>query len=159
MNRAATIEWTQVDLDRRSEVTAQRVTAILVVLSGIGGFAMSFRMIFDWWLIALVLLGALVIVALGIGLWINAGVNAGAAGKLKEGGTPVSLPVVAAHETTDESVRYQLQLRMPSDQFVMHACGEPGCVAAARTVPDSELPALLNESTKTWGVIHDSPQS
>ncbi|WP_407358789.1 hypothetical protein LTA6_000973 [Microbacterium sp. LTA6] len=158
MNRAATLEWTQVDLARRSEVTAQRVTAILVALLGIGGFALTVRMIFDWWEVVLVLLGCLIIVALGVGLWLNADVNAVAAAKLKEGGTTVSLPVVAAHETTDESIRYQLQLRMPSEEFVTHACGHPACVAAARTAPDSAVPVLLNESTKTWGVIHGSPQ-
>ncbi|WP_341976428.1 hypothetical protein [Microbacterium sp. LWO13-1.2] len=156
MNRAATLEWTQVDLARRSEVTAQRVTAILVALLGIGGFALTVRMIFDWWGVVLVLLGCLIIVALGVGLWLNADVNAVAAAKLKEVGTTVSLPVVAAYETTDESIRYQLQLRVPSDEFVTHACGQPGCVAAARTAPDSSVPVLLNESTKTWGVIHGS---
>lgn len=156
MNRAATLEWTQVDLARRSEVTAQRVTAILVALLGIGGFALTIRMIFDWWEVVLVLLGCLIIVALGVGLWLNADVNAVAAAKLKEVGTTVSLPVVAAYETTDESIRYQLQLRVPSDEFVTHACGQPGCVAAARAAPLSEVPVLLNESTKTWGVIHGS---
>ncbi|WP_102193794.1 hypothetical protein [Microbacterium aurantiacum] len=161
MKRAATIEWTQIDLTRRNEATAQRVTAVLVALSGIGGFVLSLRMIFDWWLVALVLLGCLVIVALGVGLWINPGVGAGAVSKLKESGTPASLPVVAAHKTTDESIRYQLQLRMPSadDQFVMHACGEPGCIEAGRTAPDSEVAALLNDATKTWAVVHDSPRA
>lgn len=160
MKRTATTEWTQIDLAHRSEAAAQRVTAILVALLGIGGFVLSLRMIFDWWWVGLVLLGCLLIVALGVGLWINADVNGGAAVKLKEEGTPVSLPVVAAYETTDDSVRYQLQLRMPSadDQFVVHACGDPRCVAAGRTAPDSEVPVLLNESTRNWGVIHGSHQ-
>ncbi|PRB14786.1 hypothetical protein [Microbacterium sp. MYb62] len=154
-------EWTQIDLTSRRGAVGQRITAGLLVASGVIGFAVSVPALFGWWW-SLVLLGfaCLLIVLLGIGLWINAGVSAHATITLKETGVPVDLPVVAAFETTDESVRYQLQLRLPEpaggQEYLVHSCGYHGCVAAGRAAPHAELPVLLDATRKTWGVIHGS---
>lgn len=162
MPGAAPLEWTQIDLTSRRGAVGQRITAVILVVTGVVGFALSFRSLAPWWWeFALLLFGCALIVVLGIGLWINAGKSASSTETLQQKGVRVDLPVVSAFETTDESVRYQLQLRLPSDgeQFVVHACGDQRCVAAGRTAPQSELPVILDPEAKTWGVLHGSPES
>lgn len=168
MSRTAAPEWTQIDLTSRRGSWGQRVTAGLLVASGVIGFALSFPALSQWWWeLALLGFGCLLIVLLGIGLWINAGVSAGETVTLKESGTRADLPVVSAFETTDEAVRYQLQLRLPEPadgqadgrEFVVHACGYHRCVEAARAAPDSVLPVLIDVRKRTWGVIHGSNAS
>lgn len=161
MSRTTTPEWTQVDLTSRRGAWGQRVTAGLLVASGVIGFAASFPALSQWWWeLALLGFGCLLIVVLGIGLWINASVSAGETVTLKESGVRVELPVVSAFETTDEAVRYQLQLRLPEpadgQEYVVHSCGDHRCVAAGRAAPNAMLPVLLDAKTHTWGVIHGS---
>ncbi|WP_435748770.1 hypothetical protein [Microbacterium sp. PMB16] len=150
-------EWTQIDLTSRRGGTGQRITAVILAVVGVAGFATSFRSLGPWWWeFALMAFGCAVIVLLAAGLWINAGTSVASTVTLKETGTPVALPVVAAFETTDEGLRYQLQLRLPTaeEEYVVHACGDPRCVAAGRAAPDAELPVLLDASKKTWAVVH-----
>jgi hypothetical protein len=169
MSRTAAPEWTQIDLTSRRGSWGQRVTAGLLVASGVIGFALSFPALSQWWWeLALLGFGCLLIVLLGIGLWINAGVSAGETVTLKESGTRADLPVVSAFETTDEAVRYQLQLRLPEPAdgqadgqadgrgFVVHACGYHRCVEAARAAPNGSVPVLIDAEKRTWGVIHGS---
>lgn len=161
MPGAALPEWTQIDLTSRRGAWGQRVTAGLLVAAGVIGFALGFPSLsWFWWELALLAFGCLLIVVLGIGLWINAGVSAGSTVALKQSGARVDLPVVAAFETTDEAVRYQLQLRLPEPDgerdYLVHSCGYHGCVAAGRAAPNAELPVLMDRSKKTWGVIHGS---
>lgn len=157
-------EWTQIDLTSRRGAVGQRITAGLLVASGVIGFALGLPSLSEWWW-ELVLLGfgCLLMVLLGIGLWINASVSADATVTLKQSGVRVDLPVVAAFETTDESVRYQLQLRLPEPdgarEHLVHACGHHRCVAAGRAAPHAELPVLMDATKKTWGVIHGADAS
>ncbi|MCV0336397.1 MULTISPECIES: hypothetical protein [unclassified Microbacterium] len=159
MRDAASLDWTQVDLTSRRGAWGQRITAGLLVASGVIGFALSFPSLSAWWWeLALLGFGCLLMVLLGIGLWINARVNADETVTLKESGVRVELPVVGAFETTDEAVRYQLQLRLPEPEqgreYLVHACGDRRCIAAGRAAPNAELPVLIDAKTKTWGVIH-----
>lgn len=161
MPGAAPREWTQIDLTSHRGVWGQRVTAGLLVASGMIGFTVTLPYLSAWWWEVILLgFGCLLIVVLGIGIWINAGVSGGATVELKASGVPVRLPVVAAYETTDEAVRYQLQLRIPESagegDDVVHSCGYHGCVAAGREAPNSDLPVLMDVKTRTWGVIHGS---
>ncbi|MFK3677058.1 hypothetical protein ACI2IP_04970 [Microbacterium sp. NPDC090218] len=164
MSRTAAPEWTQVDLTSPRGAWGQRVTAGLLVMAGVLGFLLSFPSLSEWWWeLALLGVGCLLIVLLGIGLWINAGVSAGETVTLKESGVRADLPVVAAFETTDEAVRYQLQLRLPEStegpEYVVHACGRHRCVEAGRAAPDAVLPVLLDAKKRTWGVIHATDAS
>ncbi|MFJ6533555.1 hypothetical protein [Microbacterium sp. NPDC091662] len=165
MRDAASLEWTQVDLTSRRGAWGQRITAGLLVASGVIGFAVSFPALSArWWELALLGFGCLLMVLLGIGLWINASVNADETVTLKEAGVRVALPVVAAFETTDEAVRYQLQLRLPEPadvgrEYLVHACGDSRCIAAGRAAPNAELPVLLDAKAKKWGVIHGADAS
>lgn len=127
MSRAAPSEWTQIDLTSRRSATGQRVTAVMLAATGVIGFIVSYPALSMWWWeLGLMILGCGIIVLLGIGLWINAGTSAGATVALNESGVRTSLPVVSAFETSDEGVRYQLQLRLPSvkEEFVVHGAQE-----------------------------------
>ena len=157
MSGAAPPEWTQIDLTSRRSGVGQRITAVILVVVSVVGFALSFRSLAPWWWeFALMLFGCVLILLLGIGLWINAGTSARSTVTLSEKGVRADLPVLSAFETNDESVRFQLQLRLPSDdeEFVVHACGDHRCVAAGRAAPESALPVLLDAEAKTWGVLH-----
>lgn len=155
-------EWTQIDLTSRRGGAGQRITAVILAVVGVAGFALSFRSLAPWWWeFALMAFGCAVIVLLAAGLWINAGTSVASTVALQETGAAVVLPVVAAFETSDESLRYQLQLRLPTvdEEFVVHACGDRRCVAAGRAAPDAELPVLLDAAHKTWGFVHDAQGS
>lgn len=159
MRDAASSEWTQVDLTSRRGAWGQRITAGLLVVSGVISFALGFPSLSEWWWeLVLLGVGCLLMVLLGIGLWVNASVNADETVILKETGVRVDLPVVAAFETTDEAVRYQLKLRLPEPdrgrEYLVHACGDRRCVAAGRAAPNAALPVLIDARTRTWGVIH-----
>lgn len=163
MPTAAHREWTQIDLSSRPAPWGQRLTACLLVAAGVIGFVVGVPALSMWWWELLLLgLGCLVIVALGVALWVNASVRAGESVALVRAGAPTELPVDAAFETTDESVRFQLQLRLPEaagEEHVVHSCDDPRCVAAGRAAPRAALPVLLDETRKTWGVVHDAPAS
>lgn len=152
-------EWTQVDLTSRRGGAGQRITAVILAVVGVAGFAMSFRSLEPWWWeFALMAFGCALIVLLAAGLWINAGTSVASTVTLKETGTPIALPVVGAFETSDEGLRYQLRLRLPTadEEFVVHACGDHRCVAAGRAAPEAELPVLLDAESRTWAVVHGS---
>ncbi|NUT18669.1 MAG: hypothetical protein HOV77_05755 [Hamadaea sp.] len=134
--------------------------AVLIVLTGVGiaaGFGVAQRD--RWWLVALLAFAAVVCVALGVVIWLGAGANADATKQLQSTGTRMSLPVVAGTETTEDSIRYLLELQItpPGQQTVLveHACGHGTCVAAARTAPDSQVPAIVDVQGRAWGVVHD----
>lgn len=164
MSRTAAPEWTQIDLAHPREAWGQRITAGLLIVAGVIGFALGLPTLSQfWWELALLAFGCLLIVALGVGLWINARVSTGAPVGLKESGVRVELPVAAAFETTDEAVRYQLQLRLPepvgATEYLVHSCGEDACVAAGRAAPNSAVPVLIDAQNRTWAVIHGSNAS
>jgi len=168
MPRVKPREWTQIDLTSRRGVWGQRVTAALLVAAGAIGFFVGLpALAWDWWPVVLLAFSCLLMVVLGIGIWINASANGGETVALKESGFRADAPVVAAFETTDEAVRYQLRLRLPAsegeaagdEQYAVHSCGDHRCVAAGRAAPYAAVPILIDPAKRAWGVIHGSNAS
>ncbi|WP_102193793.1 hypothetical protein [Microbacterium aurantiacum] len=149
--------WTQVDITSRGDAAAQRVIAAFAVVAGVAGVVIGFLFVPDWWAVALMVLACLVVVVIGLGLWFGASLDSEATEQLQATGHLMSLPVLAATETSDESVSFRLELAIPTDGGpvkVEHSCSRSRCTAAARAVPTVELPALVDAATKTWGIDH-----
>lgn len=150
-------EWTQVDITSRGDAAVQRVIAAFTVVAGVAGIVIGFLFVPEWWAVALMVLACLVVVVIGLGLWFGASVDSEATEQLQATGRLVSLPVLAATETSDESVSFRLELAIPTDGGpvkVEHSCSSSRCIAAARAVPTVELPALVDAASKTWGIDH-----
>lgn len=148
-------EWTQVELTSRRSAAAQRWIAGVLAVAGAAGVGLSF-LVPDWWAVILMILVCLFIVVIGISLWFNAGLSADATVQLLKGGTRVPLPVLSAEEVADDSIVYRLLLRLPVDELVVvqHQCSQGQCVEAGREAPGSEVPAIIDRTTKAWGVVH-----
>ncbi|WP_448719350.1 hypothetical protein [Microbacterium natoriense] len=149
-------EWTQVELTGRRSAVGQRWIAGMLTLAGAVGLVLSFFMEPGWWAVISSGLVCLFIVVLGISLWANAGASAAATVELLESGITVPLRVLSAEEIHDDSVIQRLLLRLPVDELVVvqHQCSHWQCLEAAREAPGSEVPAIIDRTTKSWGVVH-----
>ena len=149
-------EWTQVELTGRRSAVGQRWIAGMLTLAGAVGLVLSFFMEPGWWAVISSGLVCLFIVVLGISLWANAGASAAATVELLESGITVPLRVLSAEEIHDDSVIQRLLLRLPVDELVVvqHQCRHWQCLEAAREAPGSEVPAIIDRTTKSWGVVH-----
>lgn len=149
-------EWHEVELTSRRSAVGQRWVAVVLALAGVVGVVLSFFMQPEWWAVISLCLVSLFIVVIGISLWFNAGANAVATVALRESGTKASLRVLSAELVADDGVIYRLLLRVPADEpvVVQHQCSDGQCLEAAREAPGSEVPAILDRATKSWGVVH-----
>lgn len=149
-------EWNEVELTSRRSAVGQRWVAVVLSLAGVVGVVLSFFMQPEWWAVISLGLVSLFIVVIGISLWFNAGANAAATVALRDSGTQTSLRVLSAELVADDGVIYRLLLRVPADELIVvqHQCSHGQCLDAAREVPGSEVPALLDRATKSWGVVH-----
>lgn len=149
-------EWTEIELTGRRSAVGQQVVAGVLVLAGLFGAGLSFLMLPDWWAVATLLFVCAFLGVIGVSLWFHAGMSAAATVDLLSIGTKVSLRVLSAQEVADDSIIFRLLLRVPADELVVvqHQCSQGQCVDAARAAPGAEVPALLDRTTKSWGVIH-----
>lgn len=149
-------EWTEVELTGSRSAVAQRWIAAVLSLTGAIGVVLSFFMQPEWWAVISMGLVSLFIVVIGISLWFNTGMNAAATVELLEVGTRVPFRVLSAEVINDDSIIYRLLLRVPADELVVvhHQCSQGQCVDAAREAPGSEVPAIVDRATKSWGVVH-----
>ena len=148
-------EWTQIEVTSRRSAAAQRWIAGMLAVVGVAGVGLSF-LVPDWWAVVLMILACLFIVVIAISLWFNAGLQADATVELLRGGSRVPLRVLSAEEVHDDSIIFRLLLRLPVDELVVvqHQCSQGQCVEAARAAPGSEVPAIVDPKTKSWGVVH-----
>ena len=149
-------EWTEIELTGRRSAVGQRVIAAILVLVGVVGVVLSFFLLPEWWGVISLGLVSLFVAVTGVSLWVNAGASAAATVDLLRSGTRVPLRVLSAQEVTDDSIIYRLLLRVPVDELVVvqHQCSQGQCIDAAGGAPGTEVPALLDRTTKSWGVIH-----
>lgn len=149
-------EWIEVELTSHRSAVGQRWVAVVLALAGVVGLVLSFFMEPEWWAVISLGLVSLFIVVIGISLWFNAGANAAATVALRESGTQATLRVLSAELVADDGVIYRLLLRVPVDELVVvqHQCSQGQCLEAAREAPGTEVPALLDRATKSWGVVH-----
>ncbi|WP_407358098.1 hypothetical protein LTA6_002748 [Microbacterium sp. LTA6] len=149
-------EWTQVDPIGHRAAVGMRVAAVPLTLLGIIGGVLSLRLAPEWWMVALALLGCAFVALVGVSLWVNAVAREKATVALRPTGRRVSLPVVLAEDITDEMETFRLHLKLPIEggPMVQHACSDNRCVEAAHALPGSEVPAMIDEARRIWGVIH-----
>jgi len=148
--------WTQVDLIGRRWAVGLRAGAVALTLAGIVGIGLSFRAAPEWWIVGLILLACAIVILIGVSLWIHASRGERATVRLRATGRLVSLRLMAVHETTHEITSFRVDLKLPTDaeEVVQHDCHASSCIAAARAFPGSELPIMIDESRRVWGVIH-----
>lgn len=149
-------EWTEVELTSSRGAVAQRWIAVVLSLTGAIGVVFSFFLQPEWWAVISMILACLFIVVIAISLWFNAGQEADATVELLKGGSRVPLRVLSAEEVHDDSIVFRLLLRLPVDELVVvqHQCSQGQCIEAARAAPGSEVPAIIDPKTKSWGVVH-----
>ncbi|WP_217178844.1 hypothetical protein [Streptomyces sp. AC495_CC817] len=153
---AESTEWSEVELTSHRGAVAQRWIAAVLALAGVAGVVIGVLTEDQWWVVAVIVAVSLLMIAIGISLWASAGANAQATVRLLDTGTPVALRVLNAEEVHDDSIVYRLLLRLPEKELVVvqHQCSQGACIAAARAAPDSEVPAILDPATRSWGVVH-----
>lgn len=149
-------EWTQVDPIGHRAAVGMRVAAVPLTFVGIIGGVLSLRLAPEWWLVVLALLACAFVALVGVSLWVNAVAREKATAELRPSGRRVSLRVVLAEDITDELETFRLHLKLPIEggPLVQHACSDNRCIEAAHAFPGSELPAMIDESRRVWGVIH-----
>ena len=149
-------EWTQVDPIGHRAAVGMRVASVVLTLIGVVGGVLSLRMAPEWWAVAAALLACAFAALVGVSLWVNAVVREKATAALRPTGRRVSLPVVLAEDITDEMETFRLHLRLPIEggPLVQHACSDNLCTEAAHAFPGSEVPAMIDESRRVWGVVH-----
>lgn len=151
-------EWTQIDPIGRRSAVGHRVAAVVLTLIGIVGGVLSVRMAPEWWVVGLSLLGCAFVLLVGVSLWVNAVQRAKATTEMRPTGRRVSLRVLLVDDITDDMETYRLHLRLPIEgaPIVQHACSARRCTDAAHAFPGSEVPAVIDESRRVWGVLHGS---
>ena len=149
-------EWTQVDPIGHRAAVGMRVAGVVLTLIGIIGGVLSLRMAPEWWAVAATLLACAFAALVGVSLWLNAVAREKATAELGPTGRRVSLRVVLAEDITDEMETFRLHLKLPIEggPLVQHACSDNHCIEAAHALPGSEVPAMIDESRRVWGVIH-----
>ncbi|WP_341974312.1 hypothetical protein [Microbacterium sp. LWO13-1.2] len=149
-------EWTQVDPIGHRAALGMRVAAVVLTLIAVGGGVLSLRLAPEWWAVAATLLVCAFVALVGVSLWVNAVAREKATVALRPTGRRVSLPVVLAEDITDEMETFRLHLKLPIEggAMVQHACSDNRCVEAAHALPGSEVPAMIDEARRIWGVIH-----
>ena len=149
-------EWTEVEVTSRRGAVVRRWIAGMLAVTGVAAVAVAFLMTPDWWAVVAMGLTGVFLVIIGISLWFNTGSNADATVALLKTGTPVSLRVLRGDQIHDDSVVYRLLLRLPTTELVtvQHQCSWGQCVDAGRSAPNTEVPAIFDPATKTWGIVH-----
>lgn len=149
-------EWTEVELTTRRGAVAQRVIAALLIATGLVCIVIGVVSLPDWWVVVPLALTGAFLGVIGLSLWFHVGGSAAATAELLKVGTKTPLRVLHAEEIHDDSIIYRIHLRLPTAELVVvqHQCSQGQCVEAGRAAPHSEVPAILDPVTKSWGVVH-----
>lgn len=149
-------EWTEVELTSHRGAVGQRIIAAMLVVVGLVGVVLSILAVPDWWVVVSVFLVSVFLGIVGLSLWFHVGMSAAATVELVRVGAPTALRVLRSEEIADESIVFRLFLRLPEEELVVvqHQCSQGQCVEAGRAAPHSEVPAILDPVTKSWGVVH-----